>query len=134
MRDLDKSRLFLEHIIKVATHVKQLNRQPIMWDDMLRDIEPGLIRCKNAVLLVLVNMLNDSACHLSDYVEPMIWNYTPLLNLDEGLFGCHHGPIRCGGLQSISRRSCRYSRACGRPARTRGPMGPCSRSSTRACM
>lgn len=51
--------LFLDHAYTVASYVKSLNLQPIMWDDQFREMDVGILKAHN----------------LSNTVEVMVWGY-----------------------------------------------------------
>ncbi|XP_049776034.1 hexosaminidase D-like isoform X1 [Schistocerca cancellata] len=58
-----KAQLFLEHILGVAQFVRDTypTLRVIMWDDMLRSIDPSVMNEYN----------------LGKFVEPMVWHYLP---------------------------------------------------------
>ena len=57
-RDSGRNSIYVNHVIKVASYVrKKHNVQPIIWDDMLR------------------NLFLDDLLPLSKIVEPMVWVY-----------------------------------------------------------
>lgn len=58
--------LFLDHVKSVAQHVVRAGVRPIMWDDMLRGMEPDSVRRWNA----------------SQLVDLMVWSYTPNISKD----------------------------------------------------
>ncbi|XP_022705346.1 hexosaminidase D-like [Varroa jacobsoni] len=59
--------LFLDHVFEVASAVKELGIQPVMWDDMLRKVDMSkLSQYKN----------------LSSLVEIMVWQYSQILSPD----------------------------------------------------
>ncbi|XP_041363574.1 hexosaminidase D-like [Gigantopelta aegis] len=64
--------MFFSHVASVAKHIRMMHPTviPLIWDDMLRNIE----------LPVLI----DSG--LKDLVEPMIWHYLPSFSLPTDLF------------------------------------------------
>lgn len=69
MKALSKQQLFLEFVVKIATHVrlKYPGVQPIMWDDMLRQVD--LIELRES--------------RIGKLVEPMVWQYTPTITIAE---------------------------------------------------
>ncbi|KAM9837506.1 hexosaminidase D [Aulostomus maculatus] len=60
--------LFLNHVTKVAKAIKEAwpHMTIIMWDDMMRGLSPDTLR----------------ACDLVGLVQPMLWDYTPNLDVD----------------------------------------------------
>lgn len=61
--------LFLSHVTRVARAVKMAWPQLtlLMWDDMMRDMSPATLR----------------DCGLVGLVQPMLWDYTPDLDVDK---------------------------------------------------
>jgi len=59
--------LFLDHVIHLATYLKQKypKVQVVMWDDMFREARLEIL----------------SASQIGKLVQPMVWMYTPVLNL-----------------------------------------------------
>lgn len=63
---MSRDSLFLDHVGSVAKHVVHAGVRPIMWDDMLRGMEPDSVRQWNA----------------SQLVDLMVWSYTPNISKD----------------------------------------------------
>ncbi|CAN7990657.1 unnamed protein product [Ixodes hexagonus] len=64
--DMSRDMLFLHHVGSVIKHVVRAGVRPIMWDDMLRSMEPDSVRQWNA----------------SKLVDLMVWSYRPNISKD----------------------------------------------------
>ncbi|KAL5022912.1 hypothetical protein ScPMuIL_002067 [Solemya velum] len=58
---ITKDEIFLKHVTKVAEYVKTLGLKAIIWDDMMRKMDEGVIQ----------------AAGIGDVVQPMVWCYVP---------------------------------------------------------
>lgn len=70
--DEARDALFLDHIVHLATYIRQKYPKVklIMWDDMFRDAS--------------LNVLTASG--IGKLVEPMVWKYTPVLDLPKDIW------------------------------------------------